>query len=149
MSSLRPWLRGHWAMLFSHADDFACHDLESDRWLVVLGQMLGSAHVRPLALESRAESHRDSGSGSWVTQVGGASVTVATEEPRVRLRLIDLQACALRDSVLRLSSRFVMIIDEALRPRRTFAYAAGDRLPSPLDLAALAGKLRLADRIAA
>jgi hypothetical protein len=32
---------------------------------------------------------------------------------------------------------------------RTFAYVAGDRLPSPLDLAAMADRLRSTSRIAA
>jgi hypothetical protein len=144
-SSLRPWLRGQWALLFSHADDFACHDLESDRWAVVLEQSLDAAHVRPVALTSRI----DAGFESWVTQAGGAFVTIAPEEPRRGPRLIDLQARALRDAVERSSSRFVMIVDESLRLHRTFAYAPGDRLPSPLDLVAMAGRLRSASRAAA
>jgi len=137
-SALRPWLRGQWALLFSHADDFACRDLESDRWTVVLEHSLNAAHMRPVALTSQL----DAGFESWVTQVGGAFVTIAPEEPRRGPRLIDLQARALRDMVERASSRFVMIVDESLRLRRTFAYAPGHRLPSPLDLVAMADRLR-------
>jgi hypothetical protein len=145
-SALRPWLGGHWALLFSHADDFACRDLESDRWAVVMEQSLASSRVRPLALASRAAVAE---SGGWVTQVGGACVALAPEEPHRGPRLFDPQARALRDAVARASSRFVMVIDESLRLRRTFAYAPGDRLPSPLDFAAMAGRLRSAARIAA
>jgi hypothetical protein len=144
-SSLRPWLRGHWALLFSHADDFACHDLESDRWTVVIGQSLNAAHVRPLALVSRVIA----GLESWVTEVGGASVTMVPENLQRGPRLIDLQARALQDAVERASSRFVMIVDESLRVQRTFVYSRGDQLPSPLDLAAMAGRLRSASRAAA
>src|SRR5262245_56634010 len=91
-SALRPWLRSQWALLFSHADDFACRDLESDRWAVVLEQSLHAAHLRPVALTSC-----DAEFESWVTQVGGAFVTLAPEEPRRGPRLIDLHARALRD----------------------------------------------------
>jgi len=144
-SSLRPWLRGHWALLFSHADDFACYDLEADRWAVVLEQSLSAARVRPLALGSRPAAGFD----NWVTQVGGASVEMTPQESPRGPRLFDLHARALCDAVARASSRFVMIIDESLRVHRTFAYVAGDRLPSPLDLAAMADRLRSTSRIAA
>jgi hypothetical protein len=145
-SVLRPWLRGHWALLFSHADDFACRDLESDRWTVVLEQSLSAARVRPLAFAARAAV---AGYGGWVTQVGGAAVALAPEESYRGPRLFDLAARELRDAVTRAASRFVMVVDESLRLRRTFEYAPGDRLPSPLDFAALAQRLRCASRIAA
>ena len=29
--SLRTWLHGNWALLFSHPDDFAYHNFETDR----------------------------------------------------------------------------------------------------------------------
>lgn len=142
VSSLRTWLQGKWALLLSHADDFACYDLESDRWLVVLRQTLAAAGVRPLGLSSRKALPRS----SWVADVGGSYTTPFLEGPRRRADPCDLNACALRDAVSRSSSRFVMIIDESLRLRRTFVYKPQDHLPSLLDLAAMAGKLRRMSR---
>lgn len=135
-SSLCTWLNGNWALLFSHPGDFSCRDLESDRWLVVLQQTFAVAAVRPLGLVSGMSSH----GANWVTEVGGSSATVLLEEsPR---RPFELHAWVLRDAVSQASSRFAMIIDESLRLRRTFAYTLRDQLPSPIDLAEVAGKLR-------
>ena len=112
-AALRRWLQGRWALLFSHADDFATYGFESDRWLVHVQEAFAAADVRPLALADRQEA-------SWVTEVGGCTTTLALDR----------------------STRFVMTLDTALRPRRTFVYTRGDRLPSPMDLAALAREAR-------
>ena len=136
--TLRAWLRGNWALLFSHADDFACSDLESDRWLVVMRQTFAAAGVRPLALTASMSPRH----ASWVREVGGSSISIAPEEFPEGPDTFDLQIRTLRDAVAQASSRFVMFIDESLRLRRTFSYTAQDHLPSPLDLAATVGKLR-------
>jgi hypothetical protein len=112
-AALRRWLRGRWALLFSHANDFAAYGFESDRWLVHVQEAFAAADVRPLALADRQEA-------GWVTEVGGCTTTLDPDR----------------------STRFVMTLDPSLRPRRTFVYAQGDRLPSPMDLAALARQTR-------
>ena len=112
-AALRRWLRGSWALLFSHANDFAAYGFESDRWLVHVQEAFAAADVRPLALADRQEA-------GWVTEVGGCTTTLALDR----------------------STRFVMTLDASLRPRRTFAYTQGDRLPSPIDLVALARRTR-------
>jgi hypothetical protein len=112
-AALRRWLQGRWAVLFSHADDFAAYGFESDRWLVHVQEAFADAGVRPLALADRHEA-------SWVTEVGGCTATLPLDR----------------------SARFVMTLDAALRPRRTFVYMRGHRLPSPMDLAALAREAR-------
>jgi hypothetical protein len=113
-AALRRWLQGRWALLFSHADDFAAYGFESDRWLVHVQEAFAAADVRPLALADRQEA-------GWVTEVGGCTTTLALDEP---------------------AKRFVMTLDTGLRVRRTFVYTQRDRLPSPMDLAALARELR-------
>jgi hypothetical protein len=112
-AAVRRWLHGRWALLFSHADDFAAYGFESDRWLVHVQEAFTAADVSPLALADRQEA-------SWVTEVGGRTTTLAFER----------------------SARFVLTLDAGLRPRRTFVYERGDRLPSPMDLAALAREVR-------
>jgi hypothetical protein len=113
-ATLRRWLQGRWALLFSHADDFAAYGFESDRWLVHVQEAFAAADVRPLALADRQEA-------GWVTEVGGCTTTLALDEP---------------------AERFVMTLDTGLRVRRTFVYTQRDRLPSPMDLAALAREVR-------
>lgn len=112
-AALRRWLHGRWALLFSHADDFAVYGFESDRWLVHVQEAFAAADIRPLALADRQEA-------SWVTEVGGCTTTLALDR----------------------SARFVMTLDASLRPRRTFIYTPRDRLPSPMDLAARAREVR-------
>lgn len=136
-SSLHAWLQGNWALLFSHPDDFACNDFEADRWLVVLQQTFAAAGVQPLALAS----HMSAPFNSWVTDAGGAAA-VLFDNGRPSQDVVDLNACALHDAISRAVSRFVMIIDDSLRIRRTFVYTAQNPLPSPLDFAATAYKLR-------
>lgn len=137
LSSVRKWLRGNWALLFSHADDFASYGFEADRWLMMVRQACASADVRPLALAC-SSNH----SPSWVTEVGGRGVTVPTDDTRRYPMLRDAYQLLLCEAINGAESRFVMILDDALRLRRTFAYAANDRLPSPIDLIAMTKKLR-------
>lgn len=116
--ALRRWLRGRWALLFSHPDDFAAYGFETDRWLVHVREAFAATDIRPLALAGRHAA-------GWITEVGGCTTS---------LQLDDIQRHPL--------ARFVMTLDAALRVRRTFVYTKQDRLPSPMDLAALARGVR-------
>lgn len=128
--SLRAWLRKDWAILFSHPDDFVRCDLEMDRWLAVVQRAFAGCRIRPLALAS-PEGHE-----GWVAQVTGDARTVLLEEPsRENVRAVDLGALALHQDICSLAQRrFVMIIDETLRSRRTYCYSGLAGVPSPLEL---------------
>lgn len=139
LSSVRKWLRGSWALLFSHADDFAAYGFEADRWLFMVRYACASADVRPLAL-----AHSTSHSSNWVTEVGGRATALPADETRRYPLLRDAYEQVLCSAIGAMDSRFVMILDDALRLRRTFAYGPGDRLPSPIDLIAMADRLRSA-----
>jgi hypothetical protein len=133
--ALRRWLHGRWALLFSHADDFASYGFESDRWLVHVQEEFAAADVRPLALADRQEA-------GWVTEVGGCTTTLALDEIQRYPVARDSREEQLRSAAFDQSARFVMTLDTGLRLRRTFVYTQRDRLPSPMDLAALAREVR-------
>jgi hypothetical protein len=137
LSSVRRWLHGSWAILFSHADDFASYGFEADRWLMMVRHACAAADVRPLALAC-STSH----SASWVTDAGGRVAMLPADDTRRYPMLRDAYQQVLCEAIKETGSRFVMILDDALRLRRTFAYGAHDRLPSPIDLVAMADKLR-------
>jgi hypothetical protein len=134
-AALRRWLHGRWALLFSHADDFAAYGFESDRWLVHVQEAFAAADVRPLALADRQEA-------GWVTEVGGCTTALALSEIQRYPVARDSSEEALRKAAFERSARFVMTLDAGLRLRRTFVYTQRDRLPSPMDLAALARQAR-------
>lgn len=133
--ALRRWLHGRWALLFSHADDFAVYGFESDRWLVHVQEAFAAADVRPLALADRQEA-------GWVTEVGGCTTSLALDEIQRYPVARDSREEELRAAVFDGATRFVMTLDAGLRLRRTFVYSQRDRLPSPMDLAALAREVR-------
>jgi hypothetical protein len=142
LNSVRKWLHGQWALLFSHADDFASYGFEADRWLMLVRDVCGAADVRPLALACNS-SH----CANWVTAVGGRLAALSMDETRRYPRLRDANEQLLSEAIEQAGSRFVMILDDALRLRRTFAYGARDRLPSPIDLVAMARRLRSDDAL--
>lgn len=138
IASLRGWLQGAWGLLFSHPDDFACYGFEVDRWIVHVREAFEATRVRPLALVAPGQNL----SSMWLEEVGGCGIAI---RPR------DTQQCAsspvtaqpLVRAIASATTRFVMVLDEALHPRRTYAYTPGDRLPSPIELAGMAEALRL------
>lgn len=137
LSSVRKWLRGSWALLFSHADDFASYGFEADRWLMMVRGACADVDVRPLALACNS-SHI----ANWVTEIGGRVTALPADDTRRHPVLHDAYQQVLCEAIQDATSRFVMILDDALRLRRTFAYGAHNQLPSPIDLLAMAEKLR-------
>lgn len=133
--ALRYWLHGRWALLFSHPDDFAAYGFESDRWLVHVQEAFAATDIRPLAIAGRHEA-------GWVTEVGGCTTSLALAEIQRYPVARESREEALRTAAFEPSNRFVMTLDAALRLRRTFVYTKSDRLPSPMDLAMIAKRLR-------
>ena len=140
--SLRQWLGGHWAILFSHPDDFVHCELELDRWLAIVGDAFARARVRPIAL-SRRTRPIDQG---WVSELGGPTRLVCLKERTLRSAALDFHARRLRAFIESVEQRFALIIDSELRARQSLLYGATERPPSPLDLVRLACRLRDAER---
>jgi alkyl hydroperoxide reductase subunit AhpC len=128
---LREWLAGDWALLFSHPEDFQDQGLESDRWLEILRDEFRVRGVRPLACR-RPVGHAD---GSWVGQLIG-DFRLLRLEGAADDELIALPARHLRDEILSLPPRFVLIVDDSLQHRGVLKYSAGRSSVSPLDLLA-------------
>jgi hypothetical protein len=123
---LRDWLAGDWALLFSHPNDFYDGGLEADRWLDILRDEFRQRGVRPLAC-ARAPAP----DASWVSRLLGDERLVLLGRAR---DVIDLRLRSLRDDLQQLSTRFVLIIDEALRRRGVLTYGGAGLSVSPLDL---------------
>ena len=139
--SLQDWLSGAWGLLFSHPDDFAPNDVEADRWLVLLEQSFAVARVRPFALAS------DQNACGWLAHVNGEPINgeqarVVLAEANYLPHIFDFRVHALREAIARSDSRFVIMLDDGLRLRRTFKYSLQDRLPSLFDLVAMIGQIR-------
>jgi alkyl hydroperoxide reductase subunit AhpC len=140
--SLRNWLRGGWAILFSHPDDFLHYDLEMDRWLVVTQRAFAERDIRPLALAAPTSDPER----GWVAQVSDDSRAVLLEDTQQHFGPVDLQATVLREEIEQSARRFVMIIDGELRKRRMFNYDTLSHLPSPLEFLGWAEALRTKQR---
>jgi hypothetical protein len=114
---LKKWLRGRWALVFSHPDDFANYGFEADRWIDHVKEAFAADSIAAIAIKTRAPGDP----AGWITAVGGCFISERTFDS------IILQC--------RPERRFVMVLDSALQLRRTFLYSGTDRLPSPIGLA--------------
>lgn len=137
-SFLRAWLRGRWAVLFSHPHDFASSGFEADRWVECVREAFDGTAVRAIGI--RADD--DWNEARWIREVGGCFIRPQTlhllaRGQRTAAQEIDLSACL--DSA---THRFVTILDGSLRPRRTLVYQTPDQAPSPIGLAAIAASRR-------
>jgi alkyl hydroperoxide reductase subunit AhpC len=137
---LREWLQGDWAMIFSHPIDFQYQGLEIDRWLAIVREEFQLRAVRALACRLDATLLDP----IWVTEPIADHRPVGIEpvnEAGVP-EIVDLPARALRDELLGLGPRFVLIVDEELRRRGVFKYSTAGANVSPLDLLASIDALR-------
>src|SRR5579883_3456743 len=74
---LRASLAPRWAVLFSHPEDFAQEQLESDRWLSVLARSFKARGVLPVAV-ARPGSDPEQGWLGQLAALDGESVAVLT-----------------------------------------------------------------------
>jgi hypothetical protein len=135
-TSLRKWLAGRWAILFSHPEDFAQEEMEMDRWISVLGRSFAACGVVPIAL-ARAGYDAESG---WLAALDRESTAVLALPPAAFPA--EPSTSALRADIVRSGPRLAMIIDRDARSRRTLSYRVPAALPSPLDLIGWAASLR-------
>jgi hypothetical protein len=138
---LREWLAGHWAILFSHPDDFDQEQLERDRWLTLVSRSFSTHGLRAMALDRFGYDARGTSHG-WLAELGGGCAAVLSTAPPVEGALLDFRASTLRAEIARSGPRFAMIIDSDLRCQRTMHYRAAVDLPSPIELAGWAVALR-------
>jgi hypothetical protein len=145
--SLRTWLAGRWAVLFSHPQDFVQEQLEMDRWLSVFNRSLSDHDVAAVGLARAGHNTGESRLGR-LAALGGEFAAVLALDPPLPGLLANLSAGALRAEIARSGSRFAMIIDPNLRCRRVLSYHLPAELPSPLDLIGWAVALRKRDEAA-
>ncbi len=145
-TSLRAWLTGRWAILFSHPEDFAQEQLEMDRWLNVVSRSFVERDVAAVALSRHG---CDPGQG-WLGRLaalGREPAAVLTLDPPAAGAFADPAAAELRARIARGEPRLAMIVDPALRCRRALSYQPPTELPSPLDLIGWAAALRKRDHL--
>ncbi len=140
-ASLRAWLAGRWAILFSHPDDFAQEPLEMDRWVTVLSRSFGERDVAAVAL-ARAGSHPEQGWLGHLAALERESAAILVLEPRLSRALPDPSGRGLSTRISRCGPRFAMVMDSELQCRRALSYRLPAELPSPLDLIGWAVALR-------
>ena len=145
-TSLRLLLAGRWAIFFSHPDDFAQEQLETDRWVSVLNHSFRSRGVVPVALAAAAPAMEQ----GWLSRLaaldGKSAIGLTLDSPALGT-VADLSAGALRADIARCGPRFAMVVDSNLRCRRALTYRPAADLPSPLDLIGWAVALRKRDQI--
>jgi hypothetical protein len=143
--SLREWLGQHWAILFSHPDDFDQEQLERDRWIRVLERRFTEQAVKPLALARQGHDAQLPSLG-WLDELGdGCAAQVSIAIP-LEGTAHDFRATTLRAQILHSDTRFAMVIDSDLLCRQAVRYRAAIDLPSPLDLLGWAVALRERNR---
>ena len=142
--SLRTWLAGRWAILFSHPDDFAQEQWEMDRWISVLSRSLRGHEVAAVALTRPGHNIGENDLGQ-LAALGGELAAVLALQPRPPALPAELAADTLRADIARSGPRFAMISDSSPRCRRVLSYRRPAELPSPLDLIGWAVALRKRD----
>jgi hypothetical protein len=143
--SLRTWIAGRWAILFSHPEDFAQAQLEMDRWLSILGERFSARGVAAVELARAGQDPEEGWLGRLATLSRDSAAILSLDLPRPA-SLADFVACALRADIARCGPRFAMVIDSDARCRRTLRYRVPGELPSPLELLGWAVALRKRDR---
>lgn len=117
--SLREWLNGRWAAVFSHPEDFAPHPSTPQGFTTCLVDGLIGAGIKPLVFGTMLEQLPE----SWFDHaVDDDSVVVLKtyDEP-----IMDLAERALATKLQALRGPFMLLLDERGRCRTTLRYSTG------------------------
>jgi hypothetical protein len=79
---------------------------------------------------------------TWIAEIDGGALALRSADVRRLSARLQGRERTLFSAIVSATTRFVMIVDESLHLRRTFAYSPGDRLPSPIELATMTARLR-------
>ncbi len=115
--SLREWLDGQWAALFSHPEDFAPHPSTPHGFTTCLADGLTAAGIKPLVFGTTIEQPSE----SWFDHALDDDSVVALKT--YHGPVVDLAECALATRLATLRQPFVLILDEHSRCRTTLRYA--------------------------
>lgn len=137
VAMLRHWLQGRWALLFSHPGDFASYGFEADRWLVQVKEACCAAQVALLELARVRD-----GLHTWVADAGGTALKVRWSDVHRLSGAVRASERRLVSTVLAATTRFVLVLDESVAPRRTYAYLENACVPSPIEMACMVQRLR-------
>ena len=131
--SLRDWLVDDWALIFSHPRDFGHDGFESDRWQYIVRDLFRNRHLRPVSL---ATEQSPAGT-DCIAAVTADDTLLALSLPAGH------ETRALRERLVSLQGRFVLVIDGGLQARAVLRYVQSRAQPlSPLDLLPAVDALR-------
>jgi len=116
---VRQWLRGHWALLFSHPEDFQS---EAEAAMPVLRPAFRSRRVKPLAAAFDTYVR----SAGWVEDIYHDDSLVFLPESDEGI-VLDVAERELRAELSALLSPFVVVLDGDLRRRATLTYRPSTR----------------------
>lgn len=115
-NSLRNWLAGQWAVLFSNPEHFAPHPSTPTGFITMLADDFVAAQVKPLTLSRSGEV-----TASWLDYAGTDSAVIRLEVSRNE-PIVDLAERTLASIVTQLHSPFAIIVDALGRCRSTITY---------------------------
>jgi hypothetical protein len=81
---------------------------------------------------------------TWIAEIDGGALALRRADMRRLSARLQERERTLFSAIVSATTRFVMVVDESLHLRRTLAYSPGDQLPSPIELAMMAARLRRA-----
>jgi alkyl hydroperoxide reductase subunit AhpC len=117
-TSLREWLCGQWAVLFSHPEHFAPHPSTPSGFITLLADDFSACGVKPIAVASTCDT-----AASWLDFAGtDRSVISLNDSSHHSTPVVDLPERALARTIARMTTPFVIIIDAIARCRSTIAY---------------------------
>jgi alkyl hydroperoxide reductase subunit AhpC len=116
---LRDWLDGKWAVLFSNPEDFAPHPTTPEGFITLLADDFAACGVKPITL-----GKGDGTTNSWLDFAGADTTNVVLDGDPEPAAIVDLAQRTLAKTIRRLTSRFVIVLDEKARCRTTINYDA-------------------------
>jgi alkyl hydroperoxide reductase subunit AhpC len=116
---LQEWLQGHWAIVFSHPEDFAPHPTTPRGFLSHVFNELLQRGVKAIALGTDVFAEQR----SWLDDASDddAVVVLASDKDAA---VVDITEHALGTKLANMHSRFAMVLDEHGRCRSTMNYRA-------------------------